>query len=79
MNRKYKNNNKNLSEYEHFKLVLAFQEATEDAQRNDIHMQIDILVDELMLSVIHKVQRETGVNYIRPGFAQSLNRLFKNF
>ena len=78
MNRKYKNNNYDISEFEHYKLVCAFREASEDAQRNNIPLKIPKLVDELMLSVIRKVQIETGVNYLRPGFSQSLSK-FLNF
>ncbi len=76
MKTKYENNNK-LSDFERFKLVSAFKDATEDAQKNNIHIQIDKLVSELMLSVIHRVQIKTKNTYIRPGFVRSLNNLFK--
>jgi hypothetical protein len=74
MNVKYETNNYNLSDYEHFKLVSAFQEATEDAKKNGIRIPIHKLVDELMLDVINKIQKETGASYLNPGCLKSFNK-----
>jgi hypothetical protein len=67
---------KNTSNYQDYKVYIAFNEALKDARKNKIHMPIDKIMNEIMLGVMREVSYKTDRDYLNGGITKKIKQLF---
>ena len=72
------NNVDNFSDYQDYKVFIAFKEALYDSQKDKIYIPFDKVLSKAMLGVMREVESKTDRDYLNDGITKKIKQ-FLNF